>query len=120
MRIPITCIKGYTDLLAKGTAGPIDESQAEFLATIGTNADRLTRLVSDLSDIARIETGPLRLEVSRVELAKVVREIAEGMQTQFAKKDQVLKVDVPEQLPAAYGDRDRLAQVTSPPLTVKP
>jgi signal transduction histidine kinase len=111
MRAPITCIKGFTDLLAKGTAGPVTDFQAEFLGTIRANADRLTCLVSDLSDIARIEAGRLRLEFGSVALEEVVGDAVEDVQTQLDRKDQALTVDVPHDLPCVHGDHDRLVQV---------
>jgi PAS domain S-box-containing protein len=111
MRTPITCIKGYADLLAKGTAGPVNDLQAEFLTTIRANADRIALLVSDLSDIARIETGRLRLELHSVALNEVVREALDGMRIHFDKKSQVLTVQLTEHLPCVQGDYDRLVQV---------
>jgi PAS domain S-box-containing protein len=111
MRTPITCIKGFADLLTKGTAGPVNAFQADFLGTIRANADRLAGLVSNLSDIARIEAGRLRLERGSVALNEVVRDAAEAMQSQIDEKGQVLTVDVPVDLPGLDGDHDRLVQV---------
>ncbi len=113
MRTPITSIKGYTDLLARSTVGPINDTQADFLATIRTNADRIALLVSDLSDIARIESGRLNLELSMVTIPGVIRDAVEGMRTQVEEKNQVLSVDVPDDLPPVRADHERLVQVVS-------
>jgi PAS domain S-box-containing protein len=111
MRTPITCIRGYTDLLARGTAGPVNDFQGEFLRTIRINADWLARLVSDLSDIARIETGRIRLEFSSVAVDQVIREAIAGIQPHLDEKEQELTLRVPGDLPRVRGDHDRLVQV---------
>ena len=113
MRTPITSIKGYTDLLSKETVGPINDMQTEFLDTIRTNADRIALLISDLSDMARIESGRLRLEIDRVDVADVVRDAVEGLRAQIEAKDQTLSVTVPDDLPPAQADYERSVQVLS-------
>lgn len=113
MRTPITCIKGYTDLLAKFMKRWADDTHLEFLDIIRVNADRLAGLVSDLSDMARIESGRLRLELGRVDIEEVVEEAVEALRSRTEEKEQVLRVEVPEGLPPAWGDRDSLVRVTS-------
>ena len=51
LRIPMTSIKGYTDLLRQSAVGPVNEMQLNFLNVIRTNVDRMSTLVADLSDI---------------------------------------------------------------------
>ena len=59
LKNPMTSIKGYTELLAAGSVGQINEMQANFLNTIRSNVERMSALVSDLNDNAKIEAGPL-------------------------------------------------------------
>lgn len=113
MRTPITCIKGYTDLLAKFLGESADEVQLEFLNTIRLNADRLAGLVADLSDMARIESGRLHLTRGKVEIQDVISEAISKFRAQLDEKRQVLTVDVPPGLPAVQGDRDSLVRVTA-------
>lgn len=113
MRTPITCIKGYTDLLAKFMKRWADDTHIEFLDIIRVNADRLAGLVSDLSDMARIESGRLRLDFGRVDIEAVIEEAVEALRSRTEEKEQVLRVDVPEELPPVWGDRDSLVRVTS-------
>ncbi len=113
MRTPITSIKGYTDLLSRETVGPINEAQTEFLDTIRSNADRIALLISDLSDIARIESGRLRLELGRVDVPSIIREAAESLRNQVEARDQALRIDVPDGLPAVWADQERSVQALS-------
>ncbi len=113
LRIPMTSIKGYTDMLVAGAVGPVNDMQREFLNTIRRNVERMNILVSDLSDINRIESGRLRLDLGSVSLAEVVEDALMGLQAQFEGKNQVVQIDIPPDLPAAYADRSRVVQVTT-------
>ncbi len=111
LKTPMTSIKGYADLLAKGAVGPVSEAQSNFLSTIRSNVNRMSTLVSDLADISRIEAGRLRLEFSAVPIIEVVEEIVRSTQAQFEEKEQVLRLEIPEDLEPVWGDRTRLIQV---------
>jgi len=69
LKLPMTSIKGYSDLLAMGAVGQVTEGQLSFLNTIRSNVERMNTLVSDLLDISRIETGRLKLDIKRVALS---------------------------------------------------
>ncbi len=111
LKTPMTSIRGYADLLAKGAVGPVNENQAQFLSVIRANVERMARLVSDLTDISRIEAGKLELEFQRVNFHEVVDEVVHSLSQQIADKQQKLEVHIPEDLPPIWGDRVRLAQI---------
>ena len=75
LKNPMTSIKGYTELLAAGSVGTVNEMQANFLSTIRSNVERMSTLVSDLNDNAKIEAGRLRLDFKPVDVADVVDEV---------------------------------------------
>jgi signal transduction histidine kinase len=111
LRVPMTCIKGYTEMLEAGAAGPVTEMQLEFLDTIQRSVDRMGVLVSDLSDLNRMESGRLRLDLGAVDLADVVDEAVAGLQNQFDAKGQPVSVNLPADLPAVLADRSRTVQI---------
>ncbi|NJN44478.1 MAG: HAMP domain-containing histidine kinase [Anaerolineae bacterium] len=111
LRIPMTSIKGYTDLLLQEVMGSVSDPQKNFLGVIRNNVDRMQVLVSDLSDISRIETGRLRLENVALPLNGLVEQVAKSLQPKMEEKEQTLRVDVPEDLPKCYADPNRLIQV---------
>ncbi len=111
LKIPMTSIKGYADLLLSGSFGPINEVQTNFLGTIRSNVDRMARLVSDLTDISRIEAGRLHLESKAVSLEEVVTEVMQSTQAQIAEKQQSLILEIPKELPPVWADRNRLIQI---------
>jgi signal transduction histidine kinase len=111
LKSPMTSIRGYADLIQQGTVGSVTEQQKEFLTTIVDNVDQMAALVSDLSDISRIETGQLRLQQAEVPLARYIRETATGMRPQMEAKSIKLDLEVPADLPPVWADRTRLVQI---------
>jgi signal transduction histidine kinase len=111
LKTPMTSIRGYTDLLAQGAVGSVSPQQANFLATIRSNADRMASLVSDLNDISRIESGRLRLEYASCSLNDALAEVLQGLQSQIEAKQQQLTIDLPPDLPSVWADRGRLIQI---------
>jgi len=111
LKQPMTSIKGYTDLLAKGTVGELSDMQRSFLETVRSNVERMNKLVSDLLDISRIESGRMWLEFRSVSIEKAIGEVLRMTRRQIEAKQQTLEVDIPSDLPLVRGDRDRLVQV---------
>jgi signal transduction histidine kinase len=111
LKTPMTSIRGFTDLLAKGVVGPVNDNQANFLGTIRSNVDRMATLVSDLADLSRIESGRLRLEFSALPLKELVEEVAQSCQAQVDDKQQELDLQLDPNLPPVWGDRVRLVQI---------
>ena len=111
LKLPMTSIKGYSDLMLSGATGQLNENQTSFLTTIRNNVNRMATLVSDLADISRIESGNLRLEPRTVPVWDVIDEVVTLTKTQVEKKKQNLHIDIPSELPKSWCDRNRLAQV---------
>jgi PAS domain S-box-containing protein len=111
LRIPMTSIKGYTDLLLKEAAGPLSDQQSEFLRTIQNNADRLSILVNDLLDISRIETGRMQLKQEKVDLNRVAGDVIAELRPRADEKRQSLTNEIPTNLPPARADVTRVAQI---------
>jgi signal transduction histidine kinase len=111
LKTPMTSIRGYTDLLAQGNVGPVNEIQTNFLSTIRSNVDRMATLVSDLADVSRIETGRMRLEFRAVSLAEVIEEVVRSARAQIDEKEQVLELYISEDLPHVWGDQNRIIQI---------
>jgi signal transduction histidine kinase len=111
LKNPMTSIKGYSELLAGGKVGPINDMQANFLATIRSNVERMSTLVSDLNDNSKIEAGRLRLDFKAMEVPEVVEEVVRSTRRQIEDKKQTIEVSLPGALPLVWADRTRVAQV---------
>jgi signal transduction histidine kinase len=111
LKQPMTSMKGYADILMKGIAGKLNETQRGLLETILSNVDRMNSLVSELLDISRIESGRIRLEFGDVSVQKMIGDVLRTIQGQIEEKQQALEVEVASDLPLVRGDRSRLMQV---------
>jgi signal transduction histidine kinase len=111
LRIPLTSIKGYTDLIRQGVVGEINEQQLNFLNVIRNNVERMSTLISDLSDISRIERGKLSLELASLTLQNYVEETISSLRHRVEEKHQTLVAEIPANLPAVYADPNRLMQI---------
>lgn len=111
LRVPMTSIRGYTDLLRQQAVGPVNDQQRNFLETIRSNVDRMAALVSDLSDISRIESGRLRLEPSWISIPKQLEDTLLSLRPKLDEKGHTLVTELEESLPQIYADPNRVIQI---------
>jgi signal transduction histidine kinase len=111
LKNPMTSIKGYTELLAAGSVGQINEMQTNFLSTIRSNVERMSALVSDLNDNAKIEAGRLRLDYKPADVKEIVDDVLRSTRRQVEDKRQSVELQIPPQLPRVWADRLRVGQV---------
>jgi GAF domain-containing protein len=111
LKTPMTSIRGYTDLLAGSAVGPINDMQKQFLNTVRGNVDRMATLVSDLADIARIESGRLRLEQRSISFQPVIDDVVHTTQALIDAKKQTLTQEIEPNLPHVWADYTRTVQV---------
>ena len=108
LRIPVTSIEGYTDILNTGAVGEINEQQQQFLQIIHNNVDRMAALISDLSDISRIECGRFSLEMATVDLVECIEETMQELRPQLESRSQSCTLQDAGDLPKVQTDRARL------------
>ena len=111
LKTPMTSIKGYTDLMLSGMTGDITPQQQGFLETIIANLNRMSRQIQDLTDISRIETGQLHIEVSPVSFSNIISETLQTVRGPCDSKSIELNLDLPPDLPLIQADQGRLVQV---------
>ncbi|HSN69135.1 MAG TPA: ATP-binding protein, partial [Thermoanaerobaculia bacterium] len=109
LRTPVTSIKGYTQL-AKSLIQESDmETSSEYLDVALDQIDRMSRLILELLDVSRIETGRLEIRREDINWASFVRSVVERHQT--ANPDRRFQLRLRETDVDVKGDRDRLEQV---------
>ncbi|MCB9419458.1 MAG: HAMP domain-containing protein [Ardenticatenaceae bacterium] len=111
LKTPITSIRGWSQALLDGTAvSPAEQQQAASI--INKEADRMARMVSQLLDLARIESGQLELARDPVDLAQVLVDVQQNLRLRTEEQQIHLTLEtVP--VPSVLGDHDRLVQVFS-------
>lgn len=111
LKNPMTSIKGYTELMAAGAVGEVNDNQKNFLQTIRSNVIRMSTLVTDLNDNAKIEVGRLRIEFRAVNVHDVIENAVRSLDQQIKDKSQTVNIEAPEDLPEVWADQTRVEQV---------
>jgi len=111
LRTPLTSIKGFIATLLEDEEGYFDDAtRREFYEIIDQQCDRLTRLISDLLNISRIESGrSLDLHLTKVFLVPVCERILAAQQSYTDRHR--LKLEAPEGFPEIIGDQDKIEQI---------
>ena len=111
MRTPMTSIKGSIELLLGGYAGDLPAEATELLGICLTAVDRLIRLINDLLDISKIESGKMELHLARLNVTDCVRKSMRSLRSLAEANKVSIDAVQDEPVPEVMGDRDRLEQV---------
>ncbi|EOD70197.1 two-component system histidine kinase [Amycolatopsis vancoresmycina DSM 44592] len=109
LRTPLTAVTGFAEAIADGVASGPDAVRAG--QTIQREAGRLSRLVEDLLELARLGADEFRLDVASLDMAALVRDCAEVWQLRCAREDVSLAVSAPPSPVLVAADARRLRQV---------
>lgn len=108
LRSPLTSIRGYTSLLLNRWDRIGDEDKQLMLGQISHDAERVTRLINELLDISRLETGRLHLRRTQVDLVACARRVLVAVGAQRPELDAT--VEAPD-LPQVAADADKVEQI---------
>ncbi len=111
LRTPLTSIKGFIRTLLDDTEGYYDrETQMEFYRIIDTECDRLVRLINDLLNLSRIESGrALELVLDEVDVGDLIGRVVDSQRAYTDRHE--FDIIVPKDLPHVNADRDKIDQV---------
>lgn len=110
LKTPLTSIRMFSELLAEGRVKD-PEKQRSYLGIITAETARLTRLINNVLDFARIERGEKKYKFQACDLANVVRETAETYRPNLEANGFRFECALPDSAVMVNGDRDALAQV---------
>ncbi len=110
LRTPLTSIRAFSEILHDNP--DIDTAERQrFLAIIIQESERLTRLINQVLDLAKLESGRAEWRVVDVDVPAVVRDAADATGQLFSAKEVPLDVRIATGIPPVRADRDRLLQV---------
>ncbi len=110
LRTPLATLTGFIETL-RGPARDDAEARDRFLAIMGGQATRMTRLVEDLLSLSRIELNEHVLPQGRVAVAALLEHLAETLELRAGERGMRIALALPPDLPDVQGDRDELAQL---------
>ena len=110
LRTPLTSIRAFSEILRDNPALDAVE-RSRFLGIIVKESERLTRLINQVLDAAKIESGNVEWKTTTVDLVEVIVEAISATAQVFKERNVRLVTALPASVPAITADRDRLMQV---------
>lgn len=110
LRTPLTSINGALSVIADGSAGKCNQNIQRLVKIALENSDRLVRLISDILDWKKIESGQFKLSLSKVDLPEMISVVVQTVGTMAETKSVKLDLDVSAKKTMLL-DRDRIIQV---------
>jgi NtrC-family two-component system sensor histidine kinase KinB len=111
LRTPLTSVQMGIHLLLEGTAGPLDERQQEILQVCREDSARLDRLMRELLDLSKIESGAVTPQLVPTRPAALVADAVNPLRLQIEARGVRLDLDVPPNLPYVDVDRSQIERV---------
>ncbi len=110
LRTPLTSIRALAELMRDDADMPAEQRQ-QFLDIVVAETERLSRLVNQVLDMAKIESGHAEWHNAEVDLKALVEHAAQTTREMFRERGATLELDLPAQVPVLRADADRLTQV---------
>ncbi|RLJ65097.1 sensor histidine kinase [Sulfurisoma sediminicola] len=110
LRTPLTSIRAFSEMLHEDPDIGV-EDRMRFLGIIVGETERLSRLINQILDLAKLESGRADWTSGEVDLGQVILEAAEALSQLYKDKGVALTLELAEPLPTVLADRDRLMQV---------
>jgi PAS domain S-box-containing protein len=110
LRTPLTSIYGFAETLLRQDIPFGEDERRTFLGYIASESERLTEIVDQLLNVARLDAGDLHVEVGRIDVGSVVSEVVETVEETNGHR---FEIDLPDEPLAAEADPDKVRQVFS-------
>ena len=110
LRTPLTSIRSFSEILHDSPDLDLAERQ-HFLTIIIRESERLTRLINQVLDLTKIETGRMKWQMTQVDLGEVINHSVTSLRGLFEERDIAIDVHLPNDVPTIRADRDQLIQL---------
>jgi signal transduction histidine kinase len=111
LRTPLAAIKEALALLTETATGQLDERQRRYLTVAREEIDRLNRMINNLVEVSRMDSGKVVLNSDAVDLPDLLSSSIESLSLLIGRRNLVVERNIPSALPSVMGDRDRLIRV---------
>jgi signal transduction histidine kinase len=112
-RTPLTSIKMAVGILLEEVLGRLDARQRDLLHATREDCERLTKLVKELLDFSRLESGTYQRRSELIDLRQVLEDALAPLRLLFQKQEVQLRLEVDPQLPRLWGDPQQLSWVVN-------
>lgn len=111
LRNPLTTVKMALQSLKDGLCGPMPQQQMRFVDLAYRNVERQVRIINNVLDLARLQSGKAKMSFQRIPLSALIEERAQAYAIAVTKPS--LEFDIPSRLPDLHADPDLITQVLS-------
>ncbi|MGH7304307.1 MAG: sensor histidine kinase [Candidatus Rokuibacteriota bacterium] len=111
LRTPLNAVIGFSQVLVNKTYGELNERQLDYLTSILAGGRHLRKLVDDVLDLAKVDSGHLTLDLTKVAVSEDIPEVVGVVQALAHQKNITVTLEVKEPLPAITADRLRIQQM---------
>jgi signal transduction histidine kinase len=111
LRTPLAAIKEAVSLLSETAASQLDERQLRYLTVAREEIDRLNRMIDNLIEVSRMDSGKVVLHCDALDLPELLSTATESLSPLVSKRNLTVERNIPSRLPPVMGDRDRLLRV---------
>jgi len=111
LRMPLTSVVGIAQLLATGTAGPLNERQRSYANDLMRATDSVLALINDILDLASIDSNRLDLKIARLDLRTSIEEASTGLKDRLCGAGVNLRLSIAPDIGVLLGDERRVRQI---------
>ncbi len=111
LRVPLTSIMGFTDLLLDKSTGELNKRQHDYLTYIASSSASLEALVIDILSVTSIDAGIMTVELDQVDIRQIAEEAAAELHERLSEKDLQLAVDIAPEAAALTADPRHVRQI---------
>lgn len=110
LRLPLTSIRGYGDMLGNPAMGELTDMQKQFVGTIRTNTKRMESLLGDVSDMSKLWNGTLKVNPKMEMFKNVAQLVDKAMRATATELNRSFELDIPQGLPLLNVDTELLVK----------
>lgn len=111
LRTPLTSVKGYISMVLEGDVGKVTGEQRKMLHEAFNSSERMVHLINDFLNVSRLQTGKFTIEARPVNLAKLVEQELDSLQTSVASRGMKFAYKMPKNFPEVNVDESKISQV---------
>lgn len=111
LRSPLASIKLALDIVLSGTTGELSDNQKDFLTKAKVSVDRLKRLINEILDLSKLESGKITLKKEKNNINNIIQEVVEIQAPVAEDKNLYLRMDLDKNISELEFDSDKIIQV---------
>jgi two-component system CheB/CheR fusion protein len=111
LRTPLNSINGFSEVLFDETFGPLNEKQKKYVNNVLTSGKHLLLLINQILDMAKVESGKMKLELSKLSMKCLLSEISMLVDDMISKKKLKMSLEIEKDLPDITGDELKVKEI---------